>query len=298
MIRKVIIASICFVVLYTGLVQIQVYRDKGKIRPTGEKDDSRRMTQKVYNFSFAKYAADGEKEIEIEGDSANIFTQTVDLMNVVAKAYAEETPVTITADEGSYHKPTSLVHLQKNVIATTENGTRLLTEELDIHPEKRMMETDLEAEVKKDNINVKGLGAKGDSRLKKVKFDKNVTVVVQDPQAPMQDPTIITCDGPLIVDYEKNIAHFKDNVIAEDPRGKLTADVMDVYYNKVSRRVSKIVAVGNVVIENPDGNKTYSDNVIYLADEGRVILGGDTEALYVEDSDLQFDGSTFGQGSN
>jgi hypothetical protein len=35
-----------------------------------------------------------------------------------------------------------------------------------------------------------------------------------------------------------------------------------------------------VVIENPDGNKTYSDNVIYLADEGKVILGGDTEALY------------------
>ena len=173
-----------------------------------------------------------------------------------------------------------------------------MTEELDIHPEKRMMETDLEAEVKKDNINVKGLGAKGDSRLKKVKFDKNVTVVVQDPQAPAQDPTIITCDGPLVVDYEKNIAHFKDNVIAEDLRGKLTADVMDVYYNKVSRRVSKIVAVGNVIIENPDGNKTFSDNVIYLADEGRVILGGDTEALYVEDSDLEFDGNMFGQGSN
>ena len=83
-----------------------------------------------------------------------------------------------------------------------------------------------------------------------------------------------------MVDYEKNIAHFKDNVVAQDSRGKLTADTMDVYYNRVSRRVSKIVAAGDVVIENPDGNKTFSDSVIYLADEGRIILGEDTEALY------------------
>ncbi|HXV28684.1 MAG TPA: LptA/OstA family protein, partial [bacterium] len=95
-------------------------------------------------------------------------------------------------------------------------------------------------------------------------------------------PTTITCDGPLVIDYEKNIAHFKDHVVARDERGQLTADNMDVYYNKTSRRVSKIVAVGNVVIENPDGNKTYSDNVVYLAEEGKIILGGDAEVLYYE----------------
>ena len=32
----------------------------------------------------------------------------------------------------------------------------------------------------KDNIDVEGLGAAGDSNLKKVRFKKNVTVVVQD----------------------------------------------------------------------------------------------------------------------
>ncbi len=42
----------------------------------------------------------------------------------------------------------------------------------------------------------------------------------------------------------------------------------------------KIIAKGNVVVENPDGNKSYSDNIIYLAEDGRIILGGDTEALY------------------
>jgi hypothetical protein len=59
------------------------------------------------------------------------------------------------------------------------------------------------------------------------------------------------------------------------------------------QKVSKIIARGNVMIENPDGNKTYSDSVIYLADEGRVILGGDTEALYAGGSGESFNQSSF-----
>ncbi|MCM8775383.1 MAG: LPS export ABC transporter periplasmic protein LptC [Candidatus Omnitrophica bacterium] len=290
MIKKTLIAIVSFVVLYVGVVQVQVHFARHFFRHASEGTQKEELRQKLYTFSFTKYSADGEKEIEIEGDSADVLTQAVDLMNVVAKAYAEEVPVTITADGGRYHKDTNTVHLQENVVATTENGTRLLTEELDIDPTKKTVATDVEAEVKKDNINVKGLGAFGDSRLKNVKFKKNVTVVIQSDETPTEGgPTIITCDGPLVIDYEKNIAHFKDNVVAEDHRGKLTADLMDVYYNKVSRRVSKIVALGNVVVENPDGNKTYSDSVIYLATEGKIILGGDAEALYVDDSKIDLD---------
>lgn len=286
MIKKVVSAFILFVLFYAVFVKVQILWNQrtqaGKsVAPAAE------TSHKVYSFSFAKYTSSGDKEIEIEGDSADILTQTVMLMNVVAKAYAEETPVTITADRGNYDKVANKVHLQENVVATTENGTRLLTDRLDIHPSEQVMETDAPAKVKKDNVAVEGIGARGDSNLKKVQFRKKVTAVVQDvSSAEAKGPTVINCDGPLIIDYEKNIAHFKKNVVAEDNRGKLLADMMDVYYNKVTRKVSKIVAVGNVVIENPDGNKTYSDSVIYLADEGRIILGGDAEAVYFE-GDMQ-----------
>ena len=280
MIRKVIFFCAAFIFLYTGIVWFQFFIGNkwGKVPVQGKVQNEN--TPKLYSFAFSKYTPTGEKQLEIEGDSANILEKTVLLMNVVAKAYAEESPVTITADHGDYDKAANKVRLQKNVIATTENGTRLLTEELQIHPDQHLMETDVPAQVKKDNINVEGVGASGDSNLKKVTFKKNVTVVVQDPQDVKNGPTVITCDGPLVIDYEKNIAHFKKNVVAQDARGKLTADVMDVYYNKISRRVAKIVALKNVVIENPDGNKTYSDSVVYLADEGKIILGGDTEGLY------------------
>jgi LPS export ABC transporter protein LptC len=278
--RRVITACVAFVLIYTGFVWFQVFLGKRAQTEMPGPEAEREMPHKLYSFAFAKYTPSGQKEIEIEGDSANILAKTVELLNVVAKAYAEETPVTITADKGNYDKENNKVKLQQNVLATTENGTRLVTEELDIYPSEHKMETEVQAKVKKDNINVEGLGASGDSNLKKVRFKKNVTVVVQDPKEAEAGPTIITCDGPLVVDYEKNIARFKNNVVAQDKRGKLSADTMDVYYNKSSRQVSKIVAMGNVAIENPDGNKTYSDSVIYLAEEGKIILGGDTEALY------------------
>jgi LPS export ABC transporter protein LptC len=288
--KKVIVFCVAFVVLYTGIVGLQVFvGHKWGKKPIVTENEAE-VPHKLYSFSFAKYTPTGEKQIEIEGDSANVLEKTVLLMNVVAKAYAEESPVTITADHGNYDKELNNVNLEKNVVATTENGTRLLTEQLKISPDKKYMETDVQAQVKKDNINVQGMGAQGDSNLKKVTFKKNVTVVVQDPTDPNNGPTVITCDGPLLIDYEKNIAHFKKNVVAQDNRGKLTADTMDVYYNRVSRKVSKIVALGNVVVENPDGNKTYSDSVVYLADEGKIILGGDTEALY-------FGGDETGQGA-
>ncbi|MBN1688212.1 MAG: LPS export ABC transporter periplasmic protein LptC [Candidatus Omnitrophica bacterium] len=283
MIKRIVLMFVIFIVAYTGIVRFQVFiADKANREQVTETESESEPSHRVYAFSFTKYTSGGEKEIEIEGDSANILARNVLLSNVVAKAYAEETPVTITADQGNYDKSANMVHLKKNVVATTENGTRLLTEELDIYPEDRVMESGVGTEVKKDNISVDGVGARGDSNLKKVKFKRNVTVVVQDPKELGNGPTIITCDGPLIVDYEKNIAHFKNNVVAEDYRGKLMADEMDVYYNKVSRQVSKIVATGNVMIENPDRNRTFSDSVIYLADEGRIILGGDTEALYYQ----------------
>ncbi len=285
MLRKGIFVFLLLTTAYVALIKFQVFEGSRQGPVTSAPAAGKEVSHKVYFFSFTKYTPNGEKEIEIEGDSADLLAKTVDLMNVVAKAYAEETPVTITADEGQYNKDKNLVHLSKNVVATTEDGTRLLTEKLDIYPADRALETNERASVKKESINIDGEGARGDSQLKKVAFKKNVTVVIKDAGDGLaesgQGTTVITCDGPLDIDYEKNIAFFNKNVVAKDKRGTLTADRMEVHYDKGQRRVAKIIATGNVVVENPDGNKTYSDNVIYLADEGRIILGGDTEAIYM-----------------
>lgn len=285
MIKRLVFIFTALVVFYIFFVQVQIVITRRARADRVAEKPSEQKPQKVFTFSFTKYTPEGQREIEIEGDSADILSDNVQLMNVMAKAYAEEVPVTVTADRGAYDKKKNKIHIEQNVVATTDDGTRLVTEALDMQPAEHIVETELPTQVKRDNVNVEGTGARADTRLKKVKFKKNVTVIVQDTEDKESGPTTITCDGALVVDYEKNIAHFKDNVVAQDSRGKLTADTMDVYYNRVSRRVSKIVAAGDVVIENPDGNKTFSDSVIYLADEGRIILGGDTEALYFKGED-------------
>lgn len=285
MMRKFLLIIVALIVAYIALIQWKLWMYTKWNAKIGVHDEQaqKETAQRVYSFSFSKYTETGQKELEIEGDSADILSQNVELMNVIAKAYAEESPVTITADQGSINRATSDIVLHNNVVATTETGTRLVTEWLQIDANNKSMDSNVETKVKKDNINIEGTGASSDSQLSKVVFKKNVTVVIQDPESQTSAPTVITSDGPLEVDYKRNIAHFSKNVTAQHERGVLNADYMDVIYDKNTRRVSKIIARGNVVITSKEGNKTYSDNAVYLASEGRMVLGGDVEAEYYSD---------------
>ncbi len=283
MMRRFILITVALILVYVALIQWKMWGHvKRNVDPSLNSAQGKHAdgTQQVYSFSFSKYTETGAREIEIQGDSADILAEKVKLVNVIAKAYAEESPVTVTADKGSFNKSTNDVWLEHNVVATTEDGTRLITEKLRIRPESKQMESDIATKVKKNNIHIEGIGAKSDSGIGKVVFKRNVTVVVQDPNAESKHPTVITCDGPLDIDYKANVAHFQKNVVAQDERGTLSSDFMDVIYNNSSRRVSKMIAWGNVEILTKDGNKTLSDNAIYLAEEGRVILGGDVNAKY------------------
>ncbi len=290
MIKRFLITT---AVVLAGYLLLLHVRMEAPFVPTAPPDaaapESQDPLHKVYRFSFSMYRPEGNKDLEIEGDSASIFTRKIDLNNVIAKAYAEETPVTITADRGMFDKSNGMVYLKRNVVATTNTGARLLTESLDINPQGHRMQTEERAAVRKDNIDVEGDGAESDPHIKEVTFKENVTVQIRNEEGAKQ-PTVITCDGPLEINYVTHVALFERNVIARDSQGTLTSDRMKVYYDEGTKRVSKMVATGNVVVISSDGNKTYSDNVVYLPQEGRVILGGDSETTYFPD--LQGGGSS------
>lgn len=102
-------------------------------------------------------------------------------------------------------------------------------------------------------------------RLKKViQLDDNVVVKAT-------DGTMISCDGPLELNYKKNQATFHNNVRVKDVQGDILADRIDVYFNKDTRRIRLVIARGNVRIINGE-NVTYSEKAIYLVEEGRVVL--------------------------
>ena len=285
MLKRLLILSVILILTYVGIVNFRLrlfpkrFSLKKVTQGTGEN------THTVYRFSFSKYMTTGERQLEIEGDSANILGHEVQLMNVIAKAYAEETPVVITADHGTYDKQSGIVHLNENVVATTDTGARLITEKLDITPDEKRVESPVQANVKTQNIDVVGTEAVSDAKINNVKFKKNVTVNFRDPNNPQAKPTTITCDGILEIDYGKNIARFNDNVVAVDSRGTLKADRMDVIYDKQSEQLDRMIGVGNVEIIKLDGSSTFSESVIYFAKEGRTVLGGAPEVMAYEDKE-------------
>ncbi len=81
MIKKILVGCALFVVLYAGIIWLQVFWVSHFHHASGKNPVAAETTHKLYSFSFAKYTASGEKEIEIEGDSANILAKTVDLLN-------------------------------------------------------------------------------------------------------------------------------------------------------------------------------------------------------------------------
>ena len=61
--------------------------------------------------------------------------------------------------------------------------------------------------------------------------------------------TEITCKGRLDMDYSKNMAVFNDDVVVDDPRMRMTANKMTVYFASETRENQKGVAEGNVKLK-------------------------------------------------
>jgi lipopolysaccharide transport protein LptA len=105
------------------------------------------------------------------------------------------------------------------------------------------------------------------------------------------EPTVVTADK-LTADYTHNTGTFECNVLVVDPRITVRADKMIVLFglatNTTQRSVDSITATGNVVITQQD-RKSKSDQAVYTAPDGKVVLTGKPE---VETPDGKVAGET------
>lgn len=206
-------------------------------------ESSTGVDQQVMSFSLAGYEKSGKKKWEVEGKSADIMAEVVNLTSVVAKAYGEEAKMTLVADKGVFNRVSNDVHFESNVVVTSSDGSVLSTEALDWKNDEE-----------------------------KIHADKAVKITSQKPV------TTITCDGPMEVNYGKNYAEFNNKVKVEDERGQIYCDKAVAYYDSKTRQVTKIVATGNVKIVR-GGSWTFSDEAVYLAQEQKVILTGSPKVM-------------------
>ena len=267
--------------------------------------------QTIADFNLSGFAEKGKKSWELSGKSADITKEKVKLKDIVGKLYGEE-DITLTAERGNFDKEKGNVHLKDNVVVTTSKGAKLTTDSLDWDRLNHTVSTQDEVNIQRDNLVADAVGASGQPDLKKVNLEKEVRVQISSDDnnpkdLPEKKKTVIICDGPLEVDYDKNIAIFYNNVKVDQKDTQIYSDRMDVYFrtgeddnlnltedndNKgMSRQIHKIIAKGNVKIVRGD-NISYSDEAVYDARQNKIILTGRPHLVfYSEGEDNAFTGN-------
>jgi LPS export ABC transporter protein LptC len=242
--------------------------------------EKKETEQKVDGFSLVQYKDRGEKKWEMNGKSAEVEKDKIKIDEISAVAFGEgeRSTVKLKAGEGSFNKGEELVHLEDNVVAKTTDGTTLMTDSLYWDTKTKNVFSDEHVNIKKADFQVNGIGAVCDLENKTAEIKEGVTanIATLSPAylgagGKREGTTVITCNGPLELNYKKNRASFLNDVKVEDREGDIFADRIDVYYNPTTRRIKCVVARGNVRIVNGE-NVTYSEKAIYLVDEGRVVL--------------------------
>ncbi len=230
--------------------------------------------QQFVDFNLAGYGQGGKKSWQIHGQSADIFENVVKLNNIKADLFGQEEKMQLTAKKGSLQKQSGDMHLEQDVVATTESGAKLNTDSLDWQRSSNVVTTKDKVRIEKENMTAVGKGAKANMNLNLAKLEKDVTVNINtEPKKPGGNITTIICDGPLNIDYLNEIGIFRNNVVATDAQGQIFADMMRVYFDFKAKGIKKIICVGNVKIIK-DENTSYSDQAIYTAADKKLLLIG------------------------
>lgn len=256
--------------------------------------------QQMEDFNIAGYDGKGEKTWEVEGASMDMAGNDVKISDITAHLYGNEKNkenMVLTADRGQFDRATGKVRLEDNVRAVTDTGAELTTSALDWSQKDQVISSDEKVNISRDNVTAVGEGLEAKSDMKVAKLEKDVVVTMQgkspassaaaegspegspegaaDSQATGPGKMTITCDGPMELDYEHQIATFEKNVqvTGDADQGSMVSDKMTIYFNNQTKQMDRIVAEGHVKIMR-DENTSYSDSAVFTAADRKVVLTG------------------------
>ncbi|MBP7215753.1 MAG: LPS export ABC transporter periplasmic protein LptC [Candidatus Omnitrophica bacterium] len=298
MMRKIVLTSIAIVVILTFFVEVGLAEPAKSKKKAGGKNipvsnATAEADQQMTDFSLAGYGEKGAKSWDLSGENADIFDNVVRLSNVTGNLYGDE-QIKLTADKGDFDKIEGKVHLEDNVIIATSAGTKMTTDSLDWDRKNEVVSTDDPVNISRNNMITTAMGVVGQPSLNKVTLGKDVEVnILPSPEGSsspgIKDKIVITCDGPLEIDYQNNVAVFKNNVKVDAEDRQIYSDIMEVYFISgqheqapaadaaanpmAGSRIDRIVSRGNVKIVSGE-NVSYSDEAVYTAVNKKIVLSG------------------------
>ena len=222
--------------------------------------------QQIREFYLSDWSKE-EKKWELKGKKALVFNKYVEIENLKAKYFLKNRTINLKSDKGRIIKPAKEVYLKDNVRVKTSDGISLFSSSLAW--KDNLLFTEDKVKLERDNLKIIAKGLKAEENLKKVNFQKEVKVNLYQ----KDDKVVITCSGPLEIDYNQAKAVFNKNVVVTSEEGKIEADKGIVYFDKDNQKIIKIVCEGNVKIER-EGNISFAERAIYLDKEKKIILEG------------------------
>ena len=236
------------------------------LRPAQSQD----IAQQVNGFELEGFNEEGERFWEVKGEKADIFGDTIKITNVDANTFGEQ-EVNLKAKQGEVDKKSGNVKLREDVVVMTEAGDRLETDSLNWEKQNNVVSTADFAKITGKNIKATGIGLTAHPELKTAQLERNVIVEAQAEKEgeEKQQEIMITCDGPMELDQQNNMATLKENVVAVRGDQTLRADLVEIYFDSETRRIATIICTDNVSVQRGD-NISYADKAIYSAADQKV----------------------------
>ena len=238
------------------------------------------LPQKFQGFHLEGYEDDGRVAWDVKGDNADILGSMIKLTNIDANRYGNQ-DVNLKAKRGTVDKASGNIHLEKDVVITSQSGVEMTTNTLDWQKAKDLLVTKDKVFITHEKMDANGTGLKAHPGLKLAQLDRDVTVHMEtENQKQAPEVLTITCDGPMEIDQQKNMGVFNTNVLAVQTGRELKTDRMEIYFDPQAQQIKEIICLGNVVITQGE-NKTFADKAVYKAAEKKMVLTGRPKLILV-----------------
>ena len=205
----------------------------------------RSQDQSLQKFSLTGFDEQGKKFWNLEGDTARI-------------------------------DPGQTVFLDQNVTLKLKDNTVVRTDHVQWSQDGGVLRTRAAVFVAHENADIKGRGAIGRLSDSFIQLNHDIEMLIN-------KSTLLTCQGPLKIYYKENRMIFYRKVKVVDERGVLKANRMDVLFDPQQKKVSQIIASGDVTIERGT-DTTHSQRAIYSLVSGSIRLEGSPEITLHKDS--------------
>ncbi|MBI5149280.1 MAG: LPS export ABC transporter periplasmic protein LptC [Candidatus Omnitrophica bacterium] len=243
--------------------------------------------QQFQGFNLQGYSESGEKAWAVNGSKADILGDKIKISDVAAESYGEE-KMNLTAESGTINQADGNIHLEKDVIITSQRGTQMTTDSLDWNRTADLVKTKDPVVITDKDMTLTGKGMEAKPGLKTAQIEKNVTATMDtDPEPEVKKTITITSDGPMTMDQSKSYAVFEDNVVAVQEDQTLKADRMEIYFNQEQKQIKELVCSGHVVIIR-GANQSFADKAVYTGADQKLTLSGRPKLILVTEGNNAF----------